>query len=192
MHIIIAGAGLAGPLLAVFLARRGHRITLYEARNDPREKGYSGGRSINLALSARGIDALQRVGLATRVCAEAIRMPGRMLHDPTGATVFQPYSANPADAINSVSRGGLNITNEAVRGQIAAAVGMIVQVNRLSDGQRKVTHVTEITGMEGQVVQMQDIFLYHRTSTAADGKVIWACTTPNTAIHKYMPAECRH
>ena len=59
----IAGAGLAGPLLAVYLSRRGHDVTLYERRPDPRRPG-AAGRSINLALSARGIDALERVGLA--------------------------------------------------------------------------------------------------------------------------------
>ena len=53
-----------------------------------------------------------------------------------------------------------------------AAIGLIIQVMRLSDGKRKITHVTEITGMEGQVVQMQDIFVFHRVSTDADGKVI--------------------
>lgn len=95
--------------MAVYLARRGHRVTLYESRHDPRAEGYRGGRSINLALSARGLDALARVGLADRVLEEGIRMPGRMLHDREGKQVFQPYSANPRDAINSVSRGGLNI-----------------------------------------------------------------------------------
>ena len=62
----IAGAGLAGPLLAVYLSRRGHDVTLYERRPDPRLAG-AAGRSINLALSARGIDALERVGLAADV-----------------------------------------------------------------------------------------------------------------------------
>jgi pilus assembly protein CpaF len=58
-----------------------------------------------------------------------------------------------------------------MRSQIASAVGMVVQVNRLSDGKRKVTHVTEIVGMEGQVVQMQDIFTFNRTHTDPDGTV---------------------
>ena len=70
----IAGAGLAGPLLAVFLSRRGHDVTLYERRPDPRS-AVAAGRSINLALSARGIDALQRVGLADEVMAHALAMP---------------------------------------------------------------------------------------------------------------------
>jgi kynurenine 3-monooxygenase len=109
MRITIVGAGLAGPLLACFLAREGFDVTLYERRGDPRVEGYSGGRSINLALSARGIDALRRVGLDKQVLDSVIPMRGRMLHEPDGSLVFQNYSRNPTDAINSVSRGGLNI-----------------------------------------------------------------------------------
>lgn len=108
-RVIIVGAGLAGALLACSLAGRGYRITLFERRPDPRCHSFIGGRSINLALSTRGITALKEVGLADRVLAHAIPMPGRMIHGPRGTTVFQPYSANPNDAINSVSRGGLNI-----------------------------------------------------------------------------------
>lgn len=67
--------------------------------------------------------------------------------------------------------GGLSLSPDAMRQQIASAIGLIVQVMRLSDGKRKVTHVTEITGMEGQVVQMQDIFTFNRTSTDPDGTV---------------------
>ena len=65
----------------------------------------------------------------------------------------------------------MNIGPDAVRAQIAAAVGLVVQVMRLSDGKRKVTHVTEIVGMEGHVVQLQDIFTFNRTHTEADGTV---------------------
>ena len=99
----IAGAGLAGPLLAVFLARRGHDVTLYERRPDPRVIG-SAGRSINLALSARGIDALERVGLADVVLAHGLAMRGRMMHDRAGELAFQAYSADGSKAINSISR----------------------------------------------------------------------------------------
>jgi kynurenine 3-monooxygenase len=106
----IFGAGLSGALMAVYLARAGHRVRLYERRPDPRTVSLERGRSINLALSTRGIDALQRVGLAEEVLATAIRMPGRMIHPRSGPLAFQKYSADPANAINSVSRNGLNIT----------------------------------------------------------------------------------
>jgi pilus assembly protein CpaF len=93
-------------------------------------------------------------------------------HEGSMATI---HSNNPREAISRleqmVAMGGLNIGAEAVRYQIAAAVGLVVQVNRLSDGKRKVTHVTEIVGMEGNVVQMQDIFVFNRTHTDADGTV---------------------
>lgn len=114
-HIMIIGAGLAGSLMACYLARAGYRVSVYERRPDPRVKGYVGGRSINLALSIRGITGLQGAGLADMVMnTQAIRMPGRMIH-PAGPSasaikpIFQPYSHDPNDAINSVSRGGLNL-----------------------------------------------------------------------------------
>ena len=87
----IAGAGLAGPLLAVFLARRGHDVTLYERRADPRTAG-AAGRSINLALSARGIDALERVGLADEVLAHGLadaRPDGARPRRPAGVPGLQ-------------------------------------------------------------------------------------------------------
>ena len=93
-------------------------------------------------------------------------------HEGSMATI---HSNNPREAISRleqmVAMGGLQIGPDAVRSQIAAAVGLVIQVNRLSDGKRKVTHVTEIVGMEGQVVQMQDIFLFKRTHTTESGEV---------------------
>jgi len=93
-------------------------------------------------------------------------------HEGSMATI---HANNPREAIGRleqmIAMGGLSLSPDAMRSQIASAVGMIVQVMRLSDGKRKVTHVTEITGMEGQVVQMQDIFTFNRTHTDADGTV---------------------
>jgi kynurenine 3-monooxygenase len=108
--VAIVGAGLAGCLLACFLARRGHRVTLYERRPDPRTVGPERGRSINLALSERGRDALRRVGLDDAVMKTALPMSGRMMHAPSGELTFQPYSADRGRAINSISRGDLNAT----------------------------------------------------------------------------------
>lgn len=113
--ILLIGAGLAGSLLAVLLAKQGFEVVVAERRGDPRAAGYVGGRSINLALSVRGITALKAAGIADQVLADALPMPGRIMHpesltDASGqGTVFQPYSQNPADAILSVSRGGLNV-----------------------------------------------------------------------------------
>lgn len=113
--ILLIGAGLAGSLLAVLLARQGFKVVVAERRGDPRAAGYVGGRSINLALSVRGITALKAAGIAEQVLHDALPMPGRIMHprtltDASGqGTVFQPYSQDPRDAIRSVSRGGLNI-----------------------------------------------------------------------------------
>ena len=94
-------------------------------------------------------------------------------HEGSMATI---HANTPRDAVTRleqmVAMGGMALSNEAIRGQIASAVGMIVQVMRLSDGKRRLTSVTEITGMEGQVVQMQEIFAFHRISTETDGTVI--------------------
>ncbi|WFE57614.1 NAD(P)/FAD-dependent oxidoreductase [Micromonospora sp. WMMD712] len=107
-EIAVVGAGLAGCLLACFLARRGYRVALYERRPDPRAGRVERGRSINLALSERGLDALRRIGLAEQVLADALPMRGRMIHPVTWEPAFQSYSAAGDRAINSISRGALN------------------------------------------------------------------------------------
>lgn len=107
--VTLLGAGLTGPLLAIVLARRGYRVDLYERRPDMRLGSVERGRSINLALSTRGIAALEMAGVADRVLADAIRMPGRMIHALDGALDFQPYG-RAGQAINSVSRAALNMT----------------------------------------------------------------------------------
>ena len=105
--IVIVGAGLAGALLAVLLGKQGARVHLAERRPDPRAAGQDTGRSINLAISTRGLYALERAGLETALLERAIPMRGRIIHDERGGTTFQPYGAH-GEAINSVSRAGLN------------------------------------------------------------------------------------
>jgi kynurenine 3-monooxygenase len=114
-NITIIGAGLAGSLLAIYLARRGFNITVYEARGDMRRDPVEAGRSINLALSDRGIAALREVGMDEYMLSEAVPMYGRMIHSPAGAIKLLPYSGREGEYINSVSRSGLNIAlmNEA-------------------------------------------------------------------------------
>lgn len=109
--VTIVGAGLAGSLLASSLAKMGFRVNVYERRGDPRRAGYSGGKSINLALSVRGLWGLEGVGLDKEMLKHALPMRGRMVHptDTSAGLAFQPYSKNPEDAINSISRGGLNV-----------------------------------------------------------------------------------
>lgn len=99
---------MSGALLSVYLARQGHEVILYERRPDPRRGAPERGRSINLALSTRGIEALRGVGLDAEILRAAIPMRGRMIHPKSGPLAFQAYSRDPSLAINSVSRSELN------------------------------------------------------------------------------------
>ena len=107
-HVAIIGAGLAGCLLAALLAKRGIAVDLYERRPDPRLAGAERGRSINLAISARGLHALSQVGLDEQALRSALPMSGRTMHSRAAELSFQPYSADGKRAINSISRALLN------------------------------------------------------------------------------------
>jgi len=107
-EISIAGAGLVGSLLAIYLSRRGYRVSLFERRGDMRKEAMSAGRSINLALSDRGLLALEKVGLSEAIREISIPMHGRKIHQADGRTVFQPYGKE-GQFINSVSRATLNM-----------------------------------------------------------------------------------
>jgi kynurenine 3-monooxygenase len=107
---VLIGSGLAGGLLAAYFGRRGYEVDLYERRADPREGNTVGGRSINLALSTRGIHALEQLGIADEVLRHAIPMRGRMIHDKSGALHFSPYDRDPNKFINSIGRAALNTT----------------------------------------------------------------------------------
>jgi kynurenine 3-monooxygenase len=109
-NFVLVGSGLAGGLLAACLGRRGHEVELYERRADPRAGNFVGGRSINLALSTRGIYALQQLGIADEVLQHAIPMRGRMIHDKSGELHFSPYDRDPNKHINSIGRAALNTT----------------------------------------------------------------------------------
>jgi kynurenine 3-monooxygenase len=109
---VLIGSGLAGGVLAAYLGRRGYEVDLYERRADPREGNLVGGRSINLALSTRGIHALEQLGIADEVLKHAIPMRGRMIH-PAGAgqaPILIPYDRDPNKYINSIGRAALNTT----------------------------------------------------------------------------------
>jgi kynurenine 3-monooxygenase len=107
---ILIGSGLAGGLLGAYLGRRGYDVDLYERRADPREGNIVGGRSINLAVSTRGIHALEQLGIADEVLRHAIPMRGRMIHDKSGGLHFAPYDVDPKKCINSIGRAALNTT----------------------------------------------------------------------------------
>ena len=108
-NFTLIGAGLTGPLLATYLAQRGHSVEIYERRPDMRKESISAGRSINLALSARGNHALKEVGLYDKIKPNTIPMKGRMIHDLDGSTHLQPYGQKDNEVIFSVSRAQLNM-----------------------------------------------------------------------------------
>jgi kynurenine 3-monooxygenase len=115
--ITLVGAGLAGSLLAIFLAQRGFQVDVYERRADPRQVSGSAGRSINLAMSTRGLYALEQVGLATGMRQHAIPMRGRMIHTLAGEVHFQPYGKDDSEVLYAISRAELNsvLLNTAAR-----------------------------------------------------------------------------
>ncbi len=103
----VVGAGLAGALLAVLLAKRGFEVSLYDRRPDPRQASAERGRSINLALAARGIHALAQAGVMEAVWPLLIEMRGRMVHERTGEQTLLPYGWKPHEVIYSVGRAAL-------------------------------------------------------------------------------------
>ena len=107
--VAVVGAGPAGALLAVFLAREGHAVDLYEKRSDMRRVEVDAGRSINLALATRGIVPLVDIGVIERVDEITIPMRGRLIHaEDADDLTLQPYGSHPHEVIHSVSRRDLN------------------------------------------------------------------------------------
>ncbi len=106
-NVTIIGAGLVGSLLAIYLVRRGYKVKVFERRGDMRRSDMIGGRSINLALSDRGIRALEEVGIMEEIRKICIPMHGRYIHNADGSNAFQVYGKE-GQFINSVSRGDLN------------------------------------------------------------------------------------
>lgn len=106
-NITIAGSGLVGSLLSIYMAKKGHKVDIYERRQDARKTNIYAGKSINLALSDRGWRALEKIGIAEDIKKIAIPMYGRFIHPQKGENYFQPYGKD-GQAIYSVSRGELN------------------------------------------------------------------------------------
>jgi len=117
----IIGAGLVGSILAVYLRKQGYQVSVYERRPDMRKAKMSAGRSINLALSDRGIKALEEVGLMDEIRKICIPMHGRYIHNVDGSTAYQAYGKE-GQFINSVSRGELNKTLMTLAEQEGASI----------------------------------------------------------------------
>ena len=113
--VTLIGAGPAGSLLAIYLAQRGFHVEIFERRPDMRKTPISAGRSINLAISTRGIHALRAAGVLDSIMKIAVPMKGRMMHAVTGELTFQRYGKDDTEVIYAVLRSELSMAlmNEA-------------------------------------------------------------------------------
>jgi len=146
--ITIAGAGLAGALLATLLAKQGWAVQVIERRPDPRVKGFEGGRSINLALAERGLNALRQAGLTEAVMAQAVMMRGRMVHPYAGDTQLLRYGRDDSEVIWSVHRGRLNMSLLDAAEAAGARLRFDARVAGVDFAHRRLQVVEEGTGRQ--------------------------------------------
>ncbi|HET9307901.1 MAG TPA: NAD(P)/FAD-dependent oxidoreductase [Candidatus Sulfotelmatobacter sp.] len=168
--VTLIGAGLNGPLLALGLVKRGFNVEIYERRPDMRRVRVSAGRSINLALSTRGIHALTQAGLWHGMQDIIIPMKGRMMHSPSSELTFQPYGKDESEVINSISRAELNIA------LMNAAEAQGVKIHF----QQRCTGVDLQTG----AVQMRDE--QSGSQRTVEGGVVIGCDGSASAIRNAM------
>ncbi len=178
--VTIIGGGLSGSLLSIYMAKRGFEVNLFERRPDMRKNKIYAGKSINLALSTRGLNALSKIGLDADVLNDAIPMFGRMMHSIKGEITYQPYGKE-GQAINSVSRGRLNtklveladefpnITIHFNAKCIDVNVAKGYSVFELEDGTTKEVYSDRIIGTDGAFaatrakMQVSDRFNYSQS-----------------------------
>lgn len=163
---IIVGAGLVGSLWAVYLAKAGYKVKIYERRPDIRKAEITAGKSINLALSKRGWTALEKVGVEDSIKEIAIPMTGRIMHDTEGDTTYQPYGKE-GQAIFSVSRGGINARMMDIAEQ---------------KGNAEIVYNKQCTGadLEAGIVYLKDTQTRETMEDQAD--VVFACDGAFSAV----------
>jgi kynurenine 3-monooxygenase len=150
--VTVVGAGLVGSLLAIYLARRGFQVEVLERRPDMRREAIGAGRSINLAISTRGLYALRRVGLEDEALRHAIPMRGRMIHPVSGELAFQAYGKDASQHINSLSRAWLNqflMSNAEDTGRVRLQFKQ--RVHHVDFGQGLLTVQDEASGASREV-----------------------------------------
>lgn len=108
VKIAIVGAGPGGSLMAIYLARLGFNVEVYERRGDMRKEAVDQGRSINLTLAARGLRALEEAGLLSKILPLTMPLKGRMVHDLNGTQQFQPYGKDEHEIIYAIQRADIN------------------------------------------------------------------------------------
>ena len=165
-EVTIVGAGLVGSLWAVYLSKAGYKVKIFERREDIRRADISAGKSINLALSDRGFKALDAVGVGDLIREIAIPMPGRMMHDLEGNLTFQAYGKE-GQAINSVSRGGINARMMDIAEKVGGA---------------KIFYSMKCTGadLEGGICHFENTNTGEKTSIKSD--LIFACDGAFSAV----------
>ncbi len=144
--IVVIGAGLCGSLMSLRLAQKGYKVEVFEKRPDMRKVSMVAGRSINLALSNRGLKSLDMVGLKEKALELAIPMRGRMIHNKDKSVSFVPYSGRQGEAIHSISRGGLNkllLENAEKTGSVKFRFETDCTEVNLSKGKIKLHHLKE-------------------------------------------------
>jgi kynurenine 3-monooxygenase len=173
-RFVLIGSGLAGGLLAAYLGKRGYDVELFERRADPRAGNFIGGRSINLALSTRGIHALEQLGLAEEVLRHAIPMRGRMIHEKSGDLHFASYDVDPNKCINSIGRAALNTTVIEAAQRYS---NVQVRFNRRCIGVHIESAIAELLNTETQ------------QTSAAEGDAIIGVDGAFSAVRQAMPKQ---
>jgi kynurenine 3-monooxygenase len=168
--ISLIGAGLTGPLLALGLVKRGFHVEIYERRSDMRRVRMSAGRSINLALSARGIHALNEARLWNEMRKIVIPMKGRMMHATTSALTFQPYGKDESEVIYSISRSDLNVA----------------LMNAAKERGAKICFQRRCTGVDFKTGTLQVRNEQTGEETTAESSVIIGCDGSASAIRVEM------
>lgn len=170
-NILIIGAGLCGSLLALRMAQRGYEVTLVEKRPDLRKVTQDAGRSINLALSDRGLRGLRLAGVEDEAKKLCIPMNGRMIHDKAGNTFLSPYSGRKDEYINSISRPGLNML-------------LLDEAEKMPNVQLIFNHACEAVDLENASATFRDFNSKKETTITAD--IIFGTDGAGSAVRKSM------
>ncbi len=170
-NILIIGAGLCGSLLALRMAQRGYNVTLVEKRPDLRKTTQDAGRSINLALSDRGLRGLRLAGVEEAVKKLCIPMNGRMIHDKEGTTFLSPYSGRKDEYINSISRPGLNML-------------LLDEAEKMPNVQLIFNHACEDVDLENASATFKNYISNEKVTYSAD--VIFGTDGAGSAVRKNM------
>jgi kynurenine 3-monooxygenase len=173
--ITLVGAGLSGSLLSILLAKRGFQVEVYERRPDRRKETVDAGRSINLAVSARGINALTEAGVIAEIEKIATQMPGRVLHILGKKAAFTPYSIHPNNALWSVSRP---LLNEVLMTE-AEKQGVVFHFNQRC----------EQIDLQDNILTFSDNTTTEKKKYTVQAERILACDGANSAVRQAMKAH---